>query len=64
MSRVLVPKEDFEQALRSLTDGIWNHANSGPNSEEFVLPEVTLANAHGGLDPAERGPRLDLFETA
>lgn len=33
MSRVLVAKEDFEQALRSLTDGIWNHANSGPNSE-------------------------------
>lgn len=42
MSRFLVPREDFEQTLRSLTDELWHHANSGPNSEEIVLPEVTL----------------------
>lgn len=42
MSKNIVPQEEFEQTLRSLTDELWHHANSGPGQDEIVLPEVTL----------------------
>lgn len=42
MSKAIVPKEDFDQTLRRLTDELWDHANSGPNPDDVVLPEVTL----------------------
>jgi hypothetical protein len=42
MSKGLVPREAFASALQELTAELWHHANSAPNADEIVLPEVTL----------------------
>jgi hypothetical protein len=38
----IVPKDEFERTLESQLDELWDHANSGPNNVETVIPEVTL----------------------